>query len=310
MGINGKAESTEMSGWVPCRSCNAILPFAAEVFPLYFSGRTVECPRCNSRLSWWDSVVDAVLQEFNFGQALVLAGTRAIALNVELISGETTEVDLTAYGVPEQAEILYLNLTPNGTPFPIIQGGNTPNLGPIGPRFHLYGRHYPDWRPGGKASLFAIWFAPGDADTTVRHLVDAARQYEAKRYEGVVVPANIAIEAAVTPLVALALRPFAGEKRLKEFLKDGATYSHQLNVLLPLVAHIVGVPTLDDRIRGILNRIRSLRNDVAHTGACKSQTRRDAAEHLAAVIFGMRHLDFLRDALHNAREHGKFPRDR
>ena len=54
---------------------------------------------------------------------------------------------------------------------------------------------------------------------------------------------------------------------MRRLLEEGATYSHQLNVLLPFVAHSLGWPSLPDDIRGQLNTLRAHRNDVAHVGS-------------------------------------------
>lgn len=71
-------------------------------------------------------------------------------------------------------------------------------------------------------------FVRREDDTVVRHLIDAARQYEARRFDAVVVPANIAAVAAITPAVTAALSAYGTTESREAFLRDGATYSHQL----------------------------------------------------------------------------------
>ena len=67
-----------------------------------------------------------------------------------------------------------------------------------------------------------------------------------------------------------------------------ATYSHQLNVLLPVVAALGKVPPLLDSIRGVLNRLNKLRNYQAHRALSPSPlTKHDAAELLTAALLGV-----------------------
>jgi len=76
---------------------------------------------------------------------------------------------------------------------------------------------------------------------------------------------------------------------IKPFLDDAATYSHQLNVLLPLVA---------EWSRMALNRLRRLRNDIAHRGKPEALlTPAEASEVLCAALFGFRYVGFLQSRI-------------
>ncbi|MBI3200089.1 MAG: hypothetical protein HYZ29_01020 [Myxococcales bacterium] len=181
---------------------------------------------------------------------------------------------------------------------PLLLHGNNVIRDPLGPEFYLYGRPWPDGDEGDvKVNVMATWFLRQPDDTVERHLVDAARQYTAGRFDAVVVPANIAAEAALSPVVAKVFEGFAGRENLDRFLRDAATYSHQLNVLLAVVAELLPAPKFPDEIRGVLNRLRRLRNDIAHDGTCASQSQGDAAEHIAAAIFLVQYATLLRKKL-------------
>ena len=148
-------------------------------------------------------------------------------------------------------------------------------------------------------AVFVTWFSRAEDEQVGVHLVEAARRYNDERFDALIVPANIAAEVAVGRALSKVLRPFGSVEHVGRFLQDGATYSHQLNVLLNVAASVVGVARLPDTIRGLLNRLRKLRNDVAHEGGCAAQSRKDAAEHLAAAIFGVHYaklLDRMADA--------------
>ena len=54
------------------------------------------------------------------------------------------------------------------------------------------------------------------------------------------------------------------KERRGRFLNDEATYSAQLEVLLPIVCDAAGLPRLPPDIAGALKRLRRLRNQAAH----------------------------------------------
>jgi len=77
-------------------------------------------------------------------------------------------------------------------------------------------------------------------------------------------------------------------------LESGATYSHQLNVVLPAFVSILKMPCLPDNIRGSLNRLRKLRNDMAHRGGLDIPIEKEtAAEYLCAALFGFHYLKLI-----------------
>jgi len=236
----------------------------------------------------WDRILELIRNWFVFGDPLVFAGARSLHVTETLRKQEVKEIDLTKYGVPANAEVLYINFTSGGSALPTLLHGNAPILGPMPPRFSVLGLGGPDMTDDGPLSLSVVWHLFDRDDTTIRHLIEAAHEYQHSRFDGVVVPANIAAEAAITPVVALALRSFASKDRIEDFLQNAATYAHQVNVLLPVITHMVGVPDMPVHLRGILNRLRKLRNLIAHRGEALGQTRNDAAEHLTAAIFAAR----------------------
>jgi hypothetical protein len=210
-----------------------------------------------------------------------------LALSVDLGPGQTVEVDLSLYGVPADAQIVNMNLTANGRgAWPLMVHGNDAIPGPSRTKFILYGRPVADVSEAvaPKVNVFATWFHHRSDDTVERHLVDAARAYEAGRFDGVIVPANVAAEASLGPVMTSFFARFASKEHVERMLTNGATYSDQTNVLLNVVSEVLGVPRLPDEIRGILNRLRKLRNKLAHEGACPPQGREDAAGFLAAAL--------------------------
>lgn len=138
------------------------------------------------------------------------------------------------------------------------------------------------------------WLPPGEPDVARTLLVEAFDAFTAPGNETLarfVIPANTAVEVAVGSIMTSWLRASASAARVRGFLNDAATYSHQLNVLLPAMVSALGGPQLPGDIRAALNRLRGLRNDIAHSGTFKKPiTRAEAAECLCAAFFGVEYL--------------------
>ena len=87
---------------------------------------------------------------------------------------------------------------------------------------------------------------------------------------------------------------YAGRDRVGDMLSSVATYSHQLNVLLPMFAEYEKFPPLPDHIRGHLNKLGQLRNRLAHEGHIASGlTKIKVSNYICAAPFGLSYLHLL-----------------
>jgi hypothetical protein len=129
--------------------------------------------------------------------------------------------------------------------------------------------------------------------------VQAFAAFVSGNYPALVIPANVAVESRLSRLLSstLTLRDIPSY-RVEDFLTSAATYSYQLNVVLPLILNLLGVPQLAPPVRGALNRLRSLRNSLAHLGQLKAEiSSAEAAELVAGALFGFRFLEVVEPAL-------------
>jgi len=296
----------DVDAWVGCPECNQILPVPTQLFEAYFLTGRAPCPRCEVALDWW-SVVRASTRQAFPSSALMLAGAETRMFRTTLGVDERKEIAFSDYGIPEEAEIIRVNLTSNGSALPHIHLGNEPFREPFPNRIFVRGQKAGDLPGDGPLVVSVTWFARGPTDSSIRHLVEAARHYEAMRFDAVVLPANIAVEAKLGPVVHDALTGFCGRDRLRSFLNDAATYSHQLNIVVPMIAALVQAPRLPEEIAGILNRLRGLRNDVVHKGSCNQQSQDDAADYITAALFGIQYSALLQKLVDEARRSGKLP---
>lgn len=177
--------------------------------------------------------------------------------------------------------------------------GNQPNRHIIPPALTLYPMPYREEEASETVILASVtWVPRSPGDEAWRNLIDAFHAYAGRRYEAAIVPANVAVESRLSQLLGTFLGRVAGKDRVEAFLETGATYSYQLNVVLPALLSFTKAPQLPAHIRGSLNRLRDLRNDLAHEGHLESPLERDdVARLLCAALFGFHYLNLVRPVL-------------
>jgi hypothetical protein len=245
---------------------------------------------------------------------LMVIGAHQTVHEVTLQREEETVLDFSAAGIPSDAQILRVYYTAEGD-------REQPPLFPLQP---LMSHPEPPWIPrklsiyshtlgGGSAvetsklSVLVAGLPANDADAAQLQLVAAfdaytRGDYKPFNYDRFVIPANTAVEVALSRLMATWLHEFASTNDVRNFLNDAATYSHQLNVLLPVMVRSVSAPCLPDHIRGALNRLRKLRNQLAHDGTLSTQINKsEAAECLCAAFFGVEYVRIV-SQLHASKE--------
>ena len=131
--------------------------------------------------------------------------------------------------------------------FPIQIRPNVPRYDPLDKKVAVYGASFGKDLPDGRVVVAVTWIAPEFDEIGIRQLVDAARAYDGKRYDLLIVLANVAVESALGTAMYEWLRAFCGKDRAERFLADAATYFYQLHVLLPIACHSIGFKPLDVR---------------------------------------------------------------
>jgi hypothetical protein len=279
-----------------------------DVFAAYFSSVPIDCPDCKKPIDWWDVILSATREHFMLTGAFHVLGAITTAFKAPLKREAVTPMDFVSQGVPEDAIILSVNYTGHGELTPIQCHSNVPRYDPLNKKVAVYGASYGKDRPDGGVAVAVTWVAPGSDEIGLCQLIDAARAYDAARYDSLIVPANVAVESTLGTAVYDWLTAFCGKERAERFLADAAVYSHQLNVLLPIACHTIGFKSLPDHIRGILNQLRCLRNDVAHRGVPSTPPSKDsAAEFLTAAVFGFHYAQLFHAKVKCARSNGKLP---
>jgi hypothetical protein len=314
-GLAGDVESLHFSDGVPCPHCGTFNAANDDLFKSYFARHSVDCSRCGNPFDPWTKAIKWLASDQPASwTAFRLVGGTLTYIHVRLPANGGVEVDLTARGVPADAEILNIHATN------VIRGEGAANLAalvlsgemrfdPLPRSFVLYGAAHckPDAHQT-DVQLLVASVAAGADQISVHHYADAARQFAAGRYRTMVVSANIAVEAALTPALRSWLRRYCSNEDAGDLLgKDGVVYSKQLKILTKIAGKVLAIAELPSHIRRLLDELRRERNSVVHEGTVRKPTKdwpglnkETAAELLAAAAFGYRYAHYLRDEVAKA----------
>ncbi len=286
--------------WVLCPHCSQILLIQGGYIDYYFLGQPILCSECQGKIDWWDLMLNLIRDSPTVYQSYVAIGANVEVFKVKMRPGATTNINLGDYGLPSDGRLLDIAYAPQGPSLsPLEVHGNYPQRHWVPREITIYPYPQPD-RPPTETDLAVlfVWVPHTSDDESWQNLVDAFEAYIANRLTSAIVPANVAVESSLKRLLLQVLCQTASRKNVEDCLDNGATYSHQLNVLLPAVLAPRNIPLLPNHIRGTLNRLRDLRNDVAHDGRTKDPLdRKAAAELLCAALFGFRYIKMVEGKL-------------
>ena len=281
---------------IPCPHCLYGFPPLSKSAPLFFESGSVTCGNCHKSSSLWEAALHVVRGSGGSFFAVNSLGAMMTHFLFNLAAGEHKELDLTAEGVPQDATILRLNMTPQSSDyFAQVKHGNSAGTRLLGPKVYVYGMPIGSGTAGGKIAAMVTWIRGKDAAESWVYLIDAFEAISSGRFWHVILPAHVAFEIALIPLLKRELEKRIARERVRDFLESGLGASAALNVVLPLLREISGIPQLDPAIRGQLNRLRELRNKLVHEGLAKeSVTEEIAGELLTASVFGLEYLEYVR----------------
>lgn len=297
-------EPIRIPPFVPCPECQTGL-IVEEKFTIdYFIGATISCQHCKKPLVWWDVILSSIKRNFSFFLAFSAIGAQSLAFRIPLEPGKREHLKFSDYGIPLDAKLLYINYTSysNGGSalLPLEVHGGVPIRHLIPNEIFLYPMPLGQGEVGKDcgASILVTWVPyVGDGESW-QNLVDAFEAYGQGRYIAEIIPANVAVESKLSLLLKSFLVKFASKDNVENFLENAATYGHQLNIVLPLVTSTMKLPRLPDHIRGLLNRLRDLRNQLAHDGKLERPLEQnEASDLICAALFGFRYLGLIYDKL-------------
>ena len=262
----------------------------------YFGGMHPPCGNCGHPVDWWSVLVTMLRESQTMQEALALAGARWTYFRIELKPDENYQLNMAEHDIPQDARLLSVGYTPQGGGlFPIEWHGNFPARRPSMQTILIPIEIGPKNQVGlTQVAVVVAWLPSTGGQVPWRDFVRALEAHVAGDYEGAVIPASAAVESGLSRFLKKILLEHASKERVDTFLRDAATFGQQLNVLLPTIAALKGWPALPDEIRGQVNRLRELRNELAHDGRLSEPlTADDAGLFLAAALLAQRYVSLL-----------------
>ena len=315
--------------YFPCSQCSATMYQTTELLDQWFVYGVIECAYCVAHFDLQDALVASLTAHPTSPLNTCLFGARSTDSVIVLPPNDSLVLDLRSLGFAADADLLYVGATPyHGAGWPCIvswgrlypvqfrdskivlygrphatftNGEGTPaqpdDFGP--PRF-VFGSPRDDGTEGafaedmGENSILLTVVACEAGEATTRHLASAAMKFQSAQHLESIVPANVAAETAICALVRDVLGQHSSRTILDGFM-EAATYGHCLNMLLGVCAALLRLPRLAESTRIALNRLRKLRNGMAHSGGvAASPTIHELAQFLVASFLAVRYVEFLR----------------
>lgn len=288
-----------------CPHCDE--PVVVNELPImaYFEGAKGICSqsKCEKPIDWWECILGSLKKRFIVNLFTGL-GAKTTVFNILLKPDTQYSMSLADRQIPSAAKILYINYSPQGNLSPLEVHGNAPVRHFIPNQITLWPRPIgPPPHNDTQVTVFVIWLPATENDIAWQNIVEAFEAFSIQRLSSSVLPANVAVESTLTQLLTESyIAKGISRESVEECLGDGATYSHQLNVLLPALVSFIGAPNFPNHIRGKLNRLRKLRNEMAHHGKLLTAvTDSEAAECLCAALFAFYYFRLVREHLRGKR---------
>jgi hypothetical protein len=297
----GKIEVVAYGGGVPCPDCFRSVGTISEVAPRFFETGSFPCGQCNREVDVWEASHRLVSKTGASFNGLTSLGAATTTFRFELRRNEWKEVDFSQYGVPEDAALLQVSFYPqrHDCCFPFIcQKQFSPK--PLERKVQVFGQPLPEGKAQEVAVAATVTWVPSHDDYKESwiYLTEAFDAWASQKYWHVILPAYVAFEIALMRFVKTSMERRLSKERISDFVRDGLTSSVSLNVVLPLLCDLSSVKRLPDPIRGELNRLRKLRNELVHDGLGKDAISKQlASELLCATVFGFEYLRYAESSL-------------
>ncbi len=283
-----------------CPTCSHTMPSLESQAELYFEGKQILCynTACRAPLDYWTTTHRLLGEESATVFGLLLLGAMHSDFSFDLQPEESVDLDLSNYGIPSNATVLTLNFKtqePKPNCFPQIFAPELPLL--LKTKFVVYG--IPVGAAQAKTSVSAevTWVRNDDETFSWSHLVEAFQALASERYRAVILPAYMAFELSLTPLVDEAVKGRISNKYRDMFGSDLSS-SLRLNLIVPLLAELAQAKPMPSEIQGKINVLRQLRNKIVHGGVADTAVPKDEAQQLlCASVFGLEYLRYLRKRL-------------
>ena len=257
----------------------------------YLHNLPITCPHCLKEIDWWQLVIKTM----EAGPLVCgLIGQKLTVVERYGTVGTRASIDWSNEGVPADALILGKGYITNAQITPYQTHSNNPDEGRNGIVMSFYiasSEKFPN-AEGADIQYHLLWAPRGPDDISWQNLILAFRAYKEGDFRGMLLPSNAAFEARLGRFIGGQIEKFSSKEKSEQFLTD-VSYSHLLNAVLPLMLRRSQLPRMAERLPGLLNRLRRLRNQAAHGRDIDPLQRGEATELICAAFWGFKYVSLL-----------------
>jgi hypothetical protein len=288
-----KIEVRHFAPSINCPHCQKQIEVPTNVIGKYINDEDTCCPLCLAEIDWWNAILKLIRMNSSLGHSSMPIGAQFTLFVVKMTHEDIVKIKFSDFGLPDNLVILGVNITPQGPgvivtlewPEYYIQNQTLSYLRLYGNKRENYPSEITD------VAITVSWIYHSFDNEAWKHIMEAFRHYQKNNFLSSIIPANIAFESILLRFLTSAFEKIVTKEHVKSFLSDGATYSHQLNVLLPFIARLTNTKVLLEHVRGHLNRLRRIRNELVHSGNVECPlSEDDVAQLLCSVLFGFHYI--------------------
>jgi hypothetical protein len=291
-----------MGPGLPCPNPDCIRPLGtvSDVAPVFFQRGSVQCGYCKREVDVWEACRNLVRNNAGSCNGLTFFGAQYTTFTTKLARNELKEIDFSQHGIPADAVLLQASFHPQSRDCcnPLFSPGRyLPQM--LTRKVLLFGQPLEGNAQEEVIAVAVTWVPFHDDFKESRiYFTEAFDVWASQKHWSVILPAYVAFEIALIRVVKSAMERRLSNERVADFLRDGLTSSVALNVILPLLCDASNVKHLPAPIRGELNRLRKLRNELVHDGLAKDAVSKPlASEMLCAAVFGFEYLRYAEGVL-------------
>ncbi|EDZ61477.1 hypothetical protein SMGD1_2213 [Sulfurimonas gotlandica GD1] len=293
-----------------CPKCRDYEPTLDNIFgvhilkDMYCLRNNIDCIQCtanssiNEQIKMLKMLIEVV--KYNaFNEVYKTLGSQTNIGTILMKKNQINDIYFEEMGIPKDANILDMNLTPSGNLFPLKLMSNNPrhmqeinnNIFSFFPS-NIFKEIIPSERED-SLSISVQWILFEEDDISDINLLQAMDNYIDNKPLELIMNANRTLELLCNQIC---FKEFVkdndsnkGKKSVEDFLVTGATYGHQLNHLLSLICKSNNLTPIEKELISKINWLRKLRNDIAHRGQIKDNrelTKKEKEEILAIAILG------------------------
>lgn len=270
---------------------------------VYNLRNNILCEKCNSNSliheqNGFLKVLEQIINTSFFNNIYQVLGSKNSVGVALMKENETNHLYLEEMGIPKNAKILDINLTPNCNLYPLKFMLNNPRYNQnIDNKILIF---YPvntfKWEKSkdeNELSVIVQWILLEENDISDINLLQAIDNYIDKKPYELIMNANRCLELLCNQIC---FKEFIknndsskNKKSLENFLETGATYGYQLKYLLNLICKANNLILLEKDIIDEMDSLRKLRNEIAHQGQLKNNrelTMKEKQKILSITILG------------------------